>query len=1021
MLPTQKLYQTVDRTQYDAVKQRHVSGLSPKYSEWQDRAKWSFLMGEFTRLFPAEQQTVFAFHQARLNTGASAMNISLRDCLNYFEQFYFLYTTTNPLFQLNHAEKCGLKTQVLDGMGFACEPGKQARFDLALVLYRRDTHWINGHLSQARYHVLETLAESCNVVRNIGNALSPHTIKFMKSLAEEKRLGIDREVALTDAYASSINKAGITTYFATHYSAAYREFEANAADDLAQQLLNELTDFLTGKAISMVQWDQRGLVIPEEHHAELFRFFESKSFNAILDDLRDDSDEEQLKLKRKADFITGLQSLVRKRLLKDEYYVALSAPNERPAAADVPSFPAWHAGVSMHDVLAFMRALQSESVDFFTLFNQYEAVLLQYPQMVLRFIATKPSILSALPGACRINGLFIDKVIMAVNAELLVAIEAADDAKIKQLIGCLLTFLPTSHDDFSKFDNTVLNHDFVAQALVKRCGLLLKKMSPLQKSNPLIVRAAMKQNAFALCFASDTLQRDDGLIHSGLAKLTVSFGAFEPVEAAHLIPSQAPIAETVSFFKRCKDQLSLFTRSGAIAPVEEAHLTPYQARIAAIFTRCQNQLPLFARAEFNVDVISAFGNHDLIHARLKAIQKMKALHVLCSASFVGALKLATLAQNLTPSELVRVIQHREAQGLSALPYCDHLELFCQNLIDGDCNWLVGGYEAAKQRAQAVLDPPEMSAVGYLARTNHWYMALVQHHRAHQLGFKTMMQFLQQLQKIIKVTLESVWLLLKFTAVLLFVFSICFISGFFAGIFMIALATAVIPMVLAEAEFFGIASIALLQLLHFIHVLAALGIIGAICEMISPIVQPVFRYIGLHLDLMFDEIDRIFSVSFYVNQILHDFGEWTPVQESMQTVGTQVYSLMKGIYATVFSPEAPPLPTDTLAARCERSIERLMFTKEDASANQKGALLSTLWDNVQEEGPWASEDVLKARLNKKYEMIYQGSERGVSFFEVASAKRASSDRFQLDEPSSVFGFFSKACATTTDSMLYGFVS
>ena len=233
----------------------------------------------------------------------------------------------------------------------------------------------------------------------------------------------------------------------------------------------------------------------------------------------------------------------------------------------------------------------------------------------------------------------------------------------------------------------------------------------------------------------------------------------------------------------------------------------------------------------------------------------------------------------------------------------------------------------------------------------------------------------------------------------------------------ALATVVIlPMVFAEAAFFGIASIALIKLLYFIHMFAALGIIGAICEMISPIVQPVFRYIGLHLDLMFDEIDRIFSVSFYVNQIFRGTAEWTPVQESMQTVATQVYSLMKGIHATFFSPEAPPLPTDTLAARCERSIERLMFTKEDASANQKGALLSTLWDKVQEEGPCASEDVLKGCLNKQYEVSYQGRALRVSFFEVASTKRASSDRFQLDEPSSVFGFFSKACATTTDSML-----
>ena len=1001
MLPTQKLYQTVDRTQYDAVKQDYFSGLSTPYSGLQDPAKWAFLMGEFTRLFPDERQTVSAFQQARLNTVPTATTISLRDCLNYFEQFYFLYTTTDPLFQLNSAEKAGLKRDVLEGMnGSACDPGKQERFDLALVLYRRDTHWINGHLSQARYHVLERLAESCNIALDIGNGMSPHTIKFMKSLAEEKRLGIDREVALTDAY--RINTAGITTYFATHYSAAYREFEANAADDLARSLLNECTDFLTGKTISMVEWDQEELVIPLEHHTELFAFFGNKSFNAIMDDLGGNSDDDQLRLKRKGDFFIGLQSLVRKKLLQDEYYVSLSVPNERPAA-DAPSLPAWHAGVSMHDVLDFKRALQSEPVDFFTLFNQYEAVIFQYPQMVLRFIATKPEILLALPGVCRIKGLFIGEVITAVNAALLAEIAAGNDhEKIKQLIGCLLTYLPTSHDDFSKFDTKVLNHPSVAVALVKRCGLLLKQMSLSTRNNPLIVGAAMEQNGLALCFASDRLQRDVGLIQSGLDKLTVSFGAVESEEADNYIPYPTFVSAILGWFYSSS---SWFNQVGAVELEEVDVLTPYQTRIADIYIRCKNQLPPFAQPEFEVDVIPAFGYPDLIHARLKAIQKMKALHVLCGAPFVGALKLATLAQNLTPTELVKVIQYREDQAFSVLPYCDHLEAFCQNLDARGCNWLEGGYEAAKQQAQAVLDAPEMDAVGYLARTNHWYMALVQHHRAHQLEFKTMTQFLQQLQKTIKVTLEFMWLFLKFTAFCFIFFSIpliiflciTFFLAFFEEVF---INVVLLPMVFAEAAFFGVASIALIVIIYFIHIVAVALIIGAICGMISPIVEPVFRYIVR----IGDKRDRFIT------------GEWTLLHESMQTLATQVYSLMKGIHATVFSPEAPPLPTDTLAARCERSIERLMFTKEDASANQKGALLSTLWDKVQEEEPCASEDVLKGCLNKQYEVSYQGRARQVSFFEVASTKRASSDRFQLDEPSSVFGFFSKACATTTDSML-----
>ena len=981
MLPTQKLYQTVDRTQYDALKQRHVSGLSPTYSGLPVRAKWALLMGELTRIFPNDEQTVFDFHRARLETVERAGNISLADCLSYFEQFYFLYTTTEPCFKLNDKEKEELKRLILSGMGVACEPGKQERFELALALYRRDTNWIDGRLSQARYHVLERIAESCNVALHIGDGMSPHTIKFMKGLAEAKQLGIDREVALTDVYI--IETVGITTYFETHYSRAYREFEAHAADDLAQQLLNELTEFLRGNEISMAQWDQEGLVISVDHQLELLQFFESKSFDAIMVDLRDDSDEEHLKFKKKADFIAGLQSLVRKSLLQNGYCVSLSAPNATPGA-EVPSLPVWHAGVSMQDVLAFMQALESESVDVLTLLNRYEAVLLQYPKTVLRFIARKPSILSALPDACRINDLFIREVITIVNARLLVAIEERDSEKIDPLIGLLLPFLRTSYDDFSQFDNAVLNHPLVAQALVKRCGFLLKQLPESMRRNKTVVQAAIEQNGLALCFASHTLQRDADLIQRGLDKLTASFGDFGVVEVAHW--------------------------------------TLYQARVLQIYKRYKNQLPPLIQAEFNVEVGPAFIHPDLIHARLRAIQKMQALHELYSAPFIGALKLATLAQSLTPAELLLVFQYRKDQHLSPLPYCDHLEAFRQNLVDEGCDWLSGGYLAARQRAQAVSEAAETSgAVGFLARTNHWYVALVQHHRANQLGFRTMKQFLKQVQKTIQVTFEFMWLLLKFMVFWLGVgsiyFSICccigFVEGFVLGVF---IAAVIIPMVFAEAAFLGITSLVLLDLMFFIHIVAAISLIGAVVAILCPIVLPVLDCIGLYINLMFHEIDRIFNVSFYVDQIYRGMGDFLPVQESMQGVVIQVHALMKNIYATLVSPAAPPLPTDTLAARCERSMERLMFTEEDASANQKGALLSMLWDKIQEEGPCASEDVLKGRLNKKYEVSYQGQARQVSFFEVASTKRASSDRFLLDQPPSAFGFFSKRCATTTDSML-----
>ncbi len=466
MLPTQKLYQTVDRTQYEEIKQRHVNALPQGYGQLANRDKWQRLMDQFAGLMPEDAATIQRFCQARLNTVEGAGNISLADCISYFEQFYFLYTTTEPLFKLDDAEKKALKVLLLDVMGGgACEPGKQERFESALALYRRDTNWINGHLSQARYHVLEGLAERCNVELQIGNGFSPHTIKFMKGLRDAKQLGIDREAALTDIY-GGVQRVPITDYFTSHYQAAFHEYEASAVHDLSHQLLNEFTDFLRGK-VSIDGWelDTGRIIIPLELIQEFNRFFESKSFDAVMDDLGDDSDELNLKLKKKADFEAGIRSLVKKKLLQNGYYVPISNLHALPSHG-MPALPTWHGGAVMQDLVAVAQALENPPEDLPAILNQYTPVLLQYPLFLLAHVERNPAIIAVLPQAFRANTAFIDDVLTAVNGGLLTAIEAGDTKKTEQLIGCLLVFLPSTYGDFSKLSERVLNDPTVALALV---------------------------------------------------------------------------------------------------------------------------------------------------------------------------------------------------------------------------------------------------------------------------------------------------------------------------------------------------------------------------------------------------------------------------------------------------------------------------------------------------------------------------------------------------------------------------
>lgn len=963
MLPTQKLYQTVDRTQYDEQKQRYIRALWPTYHGLDNRAKWAHLMEAFSRLFPAEGPVVLDFLQARLNTIESSNTISLANCLNYFEQFYFIYTTTDALYKLNDAEKRALKQQVLDGMGVGCETGKQERFELALASYRRDTHWIDGHLSQMRYHCLERLAEQYNQVHLIADSYSIHTNKTMKALAEAKQMGIQSEAELNDAYLTPDKIAAITAYFNTHSPAAYREFEAHAAGDLAQQLLNEFTDFLKAHAMSMTDWEQNGLLIPDALLPELSRFFDSKSFDAIMDDLRDESDETHLKFKKKADFIDGLQTLVKKKLLQNGYYVSLSALHALPVDADVPSLPTWHVGVSMQDVMAVRKALDCVSEDWADVLLQHQTVLLQYPQLVLSRVSAQIRILSVLPDALRINGLFVDAAITAVNTRLLVAMNARDADQIDRIIDSLFVFLNGSCDDLSLFSDSVLSHPLVAKALVKRNGVLLKQMPLSIRKNQGVVQDAIEQNGFALCFASNDLQKNASLIEKGLAQLERSYGTF-----------------------------------GALESLEP--LTPYQLRITQIYNRLKKNRPDgLVLPEFNRSGESAWGHPDLILERLKAIQQMAALDALCRLDVVGPLKLALLAQHITPEDLIRAVHYRKRNRQSSLPYCEQLESFHGALVVHHCHWRQpGGYWAARLRAQAVpgvdTDLHAATPVGFLARTPDWYMALVQHHRAHSLEFKTSAQWIQSIQKIIQAALTSMWFFLKCGALILALVSLILCLSLFI---VLTLYSFLFLIVSAEVALFGaafVASSAFFGVLN--NLLAILGI---------PLGSGLIDLMVLH---MLEPLVPIYALDIACTQLT----------QSTQALATHVYAFMMSTYATIFLPAPAPLPTDTLAARCERSIERLIFTKEEASAHQKGMLLSTLWDKIQAEGPCESEDVLKGRLNKKYDLGFQGKMRSLSFVEVASIKRQQTHRFKLDEPQpkSVFGFFAPVRATTTDSML-----
>ena len=848
MLPTQKLYQTVDRNGYDATMNVELhSKWQRDYFQMKPRDKWLHLRSQFELLWPEHYNEIVPFFQRRLDTVESPTNIPLVTCINYFEQFYFLYTTENSFFKLDDPEKRQLRLDLLEAMmSFVCEPGLRERFEDNLAQYRRDTNWIAYSLSLARHRVLTGLAEQCNVSLGIHQGLSVHTNKLMRELAFNKELGIEIDTNLTDAYQWLVQTSEITRYFKSHYAAAFHAYEDSAADDLSEKLLEEFTEFLKTKKVEVEQWENECIVLPPENLADLNRFFEEKSFNTFVNDLFDDEADDTIRFKTKADFKCGLRSLVNKKLIEQGYYLSIANVLELTSTA-LPALPIWHAGPSIQDYAALNRARHKSMPDFYAGLKQHALSLLKDPRFVLACVESSPAILEVLPDEYRANAHFIDKALAVVSAKVLMAIAANDDEQVKRLINYLLAFLPRTFHDVSYFSSLppeVLKHDSVDLALRTRNQLF-----------------------------------DEVLVE------------------------QAPL-----------------------------------------------------------------GLYDMKQ--------------------VSALTLESLTQNLDPTYLLHIVQHRKANSLSPLPYCDHLQAFCDDLRQARISWnSADEYWAAKRRAEDVYATDtvlhEASAVGHLARTHSLYMALVKYHHANQLAFQTWSAFFDLLQKIIVGMVKS----MTFSLVLL---GLCAASvSAFACIYLgLQFGLLFAEIALLGSVLFPIQSSAVFVLLLFFNVCLTLAILSV-----------AFGWLEEHCLLPL----KLFCI--------------IEAQAEFKQLATHAYALIAGIYATVFSP-AEPLAMDLLKTRCERSIERLRFKKIDASANQKGLLLNTLWDKVQneEDSDSDSEAKLKARLSQKYEVSYQGGIHMLSFSEVASIKRRHADRFNLDDPPSVYGFFAQNRATTTDSIL-----
>lgn len=490
-LPTDKLYQTPHYEAYTEAKNQYILRSIPGYANYSDdqnqdqnkvKLKWSALINAFiealdsTDMSPIERQELkiqlTRFKKQREDTTDNENNLNLRQCVNYFENFYFLYTTTNPEYKLSDASKKNLLNAIKESIG-VCETGINSRFRAVLQEYKKDNDWIKNELTKARCNTLHILhlqyeqnrqAYLDQFARMLAeDTHNVHTLNTIITSANKADLGITIEEEILDGYAFLFPEKKIKAYFQKHYPALFRTYENQSVETLTNYYLEQLASTL---GINNADWAADELNIPSDAlmniQASLDGHFQGISISAhCLGELSDDGTYFRLKTKHDVEVI--IKQSVRKKLVVDGYYVSLDDIVENPDAHQNIRIKK---GIKRNDLLAVHRAFEQPDPGVMrATLKQHMSIFIDYPELALSQLHKNPARIATFPVELRRDTRFTDVAVSLLNEELGQALseDERDQALVNQLQIALLALIQSETGYMQELSESVRN--FIAPKL----------------------------------------------------------------------------------------------------------------------------------------------------------------------------------------------------------------------------------------------------------------------------------------------------------------------------------------------------------------------------------------------------------------------------------------------------------------------------------------------------------------------------------------------------------------------------
>jgi len=409
------------------------------------------------------------FISKRLDTINNSFNLSLKQCVGYFEDFLFLHNTDTKDFKISATERIKLLQVILEvSQGVICEMGLNGRFYSILQDLQKDSNWVATELARARCATIRILETAYQAQARNPIPGEVHTYNYIVELANTRHLGIPQTITIEDAHGAAIDKNAVKKYFDENYQSEFTKYEENAINTLTNYYLNELSSI---GEIDVKTWQSTGKIdLNASQMTQVIdsintAFYDSDVTYEEKDFLRVDPDNfEVCTLKSREEVSAQIAIWVRRKLIHQGYFEAIDLKKAMKNPKDYSKIKL-NSGHTPQDLINVYQAIVTN--DYIKI-RRYENVLLSYPEILIAKIKTDPSYIGTLPPFLMVDTRCVDHIVACVDGLLKIAISEKNPTRIKELSSHLMMAIGTQYGYIHKLSSSVLNHPAVASIILEK-------------------------------------------------------------------------------------------------------------------------------------------------------------------------------------------------------------------------------------------------------------------------------------------------------------------------------------------------------------------------------------------------------------------------------------------------------------------------------------------------------------------------------------------------------------------------